>query len=547
MDLKDKLIRKGYFPENLPPSFSTDSIADYFQDNPAQSYLTTKVGTKPYQFATYNSSKRGISRRVFSVIHPGTAHDLAQFVSSNWGDLEGFFSKSKYSLSVPDYDEEAERALVISSFNTIQQEKISRLSPFRFIVTTDIARFYHSIYTHSIPWAYYGKEYAKSTYRRYRRPSAKLPFDEADAIIRNGQDGQTIGIPVGPDVSRVFAELIGTAIDFEFKRRIGEVECAVLRYIDDVWIGVNSHADAEKALACYQSAVREFELDVNESKTGIYSENFSFLDSWPIEIAEELEQVKNPLWRKNSKDRLRATLETSFSMAVKHNDEGVLKYTLRCIDRNQIGDKHWEVVEPFLKRVSVHYGHTIDYVARILVYRHLKWRDLDVKGWRTILEKILDYHGSLGHDSEVCWLVYLNKILGLKIHDKVAENIVSNCGALSVLAVLNSVDDGLVDRTIFENVWEHISSVNERNRGRLWPVILEWKSRKWPKHDQLKNNDEILQNLIDCEEFIYDSTRLPKLFDQAVLENFEDVEFAIESSDSFYNDDESDNELDDED
>ena len=250
MDLKDKLIRKGYFPENLPPSFSTDSIADYFRENSTKNYLTD-TRKKPCQAATYSSSKRGISRRIFSVIHPRTAHDLAHFVAENWKNIEAFYSKSKFSLSVPDYNEKAERALVISSFRKIQQEKYSRLSPFRFIVTTDIARFYHSIYTHSIPWAYHGKVKAKSSYRRL---STRLPFDRADAIIRNGQDGQSIGIPVGPDVSRVFAELIGTAIDNEFVSRIGDVECAVLRYIDDVWIGVNSHADAEKALACYQSA-----------------------------------------------------------------------------------------------------------------------------------------------------------------------------------------------------------------------------------------------------------------------------------------------------
>ena len=543
MDLKDKLVRKGYFPENLPPSFSTDRIADYFRENPTKDYFTD-ISNRPCQVATYSSSKRGISRRVFSVIHPSTAHDLAQFVSEHWKDLEEFYSKSKFSLSVPDYIEETERALVISSFRTVQQEKYSRLSPFRFIVTTDIARFYHSIYTHSIPWAYHGKDKAKSNLRQRR--SARLSFDKVDAIIRNGQDGQSIGIPVGPDVSRVFAELIGIAIDNEFRKRFGDVECAVLRYIDDIWIGVNSHADAEKALACYQSAIREFELDINESKTGIYSKDFRFLDSRPVGIAEELEQASDPLWGKSSKDKVRAVLESSFSMAVKHNDDGILKYTLRCIDNQSVSDTNWEVVEPFLKRVSIHYGHTIDYVVRILVYRYLKWGDLDVESWHTILKKILEYHGSLGHDSEVCWLVYLNQQLGLEIHNEVAEKIVNNCGALAVLSVLNSVDDGLVNRSIFDEVWKQLSNVNNRNYGRLWPVILEWKARNWPNHDQLNIDDNIIQTLIDHKTFIYDSTKLPKVFHHLSEEEFEDVECAIESSDSFYSEDEGDDDMDEE-
>ena len=278
---------------------------------------------------------------------------------------------------------------------------------------------------------------------------------------------------------------------------------------------------------------REFELDINESKTGIYSKDFRFLDSWPIGIAEELEQASLSFWSKSSKDKLRSVLESSFDMAVKHNDDGILKYTLRCIDNQSISDENWEAVEPFLKRVSVHYGHTIDYVVRILVHRYLKWRDLDVKSWHTILNNILEYHGSLGHDSEVCWLVYLNQRLGLKIHDEVVEKIVNNCGALAVLAVLNSVDDGLVSRRVFQMVWKQLSNVNDRNHGRLWPVILEWKSRKWPNHNQLNINDNIIQTLIDHEKFIYDSTKLPKVFHHLNEEEFEDVECAIESSDSF--------------
>jgi transposase len=70
MTLKEDLLRIGYLPENLPPPFHTDNIAKYFADNPS-GYLSDVK--QPLRSAVYNSSKRGISRRTFSAVHPVTA------------------------------------------------------------------------------------------------------------------------------------------------------------------------------------------------------------------------------------------------------------------------------------------------------------------------------------------------------------------------------------------------------------------------------------------------------------------------------------------
>lgn len=244
---------------------------------------------------------------------------------------------------------------------------------------------------------------------------------------------------MGPDASRVFAEAICTAIDLEFRRRCDDVSCAVLRHVDDVWIGVHSHAVAERALWRYREAIRAFELDINENKTRIYSDDFRFSDGWPTEIQRQLEFAINTPDRR-APERLRAGLEHAFSLAVSGGDDGVLKYVVRYLDQSDFQWKHWETVEPFLKRAAVHFGHTVDYVMRVLVWRHLAREDLDNKAWSAILATILDRHGRLGNDSEVCWGIYACMRLGIPIDRDVANNIVGNCGALSVLALLNCVE-----------------------------------------------------------------------------------------------------------
>ena len=541
MSLKDDLLRKGYLPENLPPPFTSIPIADYFLANARRGYVMNM--NAPLRAATYNASKRGLTRRMFSAVHPVTAHDMAEFVNTRWQEITTFYSQSRLSFSTPEHDENADRALVINSHMALEEEKVNRLSSYRYIAGTDISRFYYSIYTHSIPWAYHGKAIAKAD-RGVR--SAEVFFNRADSLIRNGQDGQTVGIPVGPDMSRVFAELIGTAIDMEFMGRLDGIDCTVLRHVDDIWIGAHSHADAERALSRYREAIREFELDINENKTGILAEGYSFSDFWPSEISGQIEFAIAASGRR-AKDRLRSALEHCFAMAVRRNDDGILKYVLRYIDQNALSSEHWNVIEPFLKRSAVHFGHTIDYVARILAWRHLTRGDLDIVGWRPIMEMILDKHGRLGNDSEVCWTIYTHHLLQMEINRQHASGIVENCGALALVALLHCVNLGLVDRAIFTEALARLET--ETAAGRMWPVFLEWKTRRWPQHEQINLANATIQGMSASGVYIYDPTILPAVFRNVTEAEFVGVAFAIEPRMSIYDDedeeDEEDQEVDD--
>jgi hypothetical protein len=120
-----------------------------------------QISSSPFRSAVYSASKRGISRRTFSAIHPVTAHDLAEFLQARAPELDKLFEKNEASLSVPRHTPDGDRALEISSHNQLEMERLTRLSGYRFVAKTDISRFYHSIYTHSVPWAFHGKEAAK--------------------------------------------------------------------------------------------------------------------------------------------------------------------------------------------------------------------------------------------------------------------------------------------------------------------------------------------------------------------------------------------------
>jgi hypothetical protein len=82
-------------------------------------------------------------------------------------------------------------------------------------VAADVRAFFHSIYTHAIAWAIHGKEVAK------QQRGTALYGNLIDLLCRNAQDGQTIGLPVGPDTSRLIAEIVAAAMDVQLQGRLG--------------------------------------------------------------------------------------------------------------------------------------------------------------------------------------------------------------------------------------------------------------------------------------------------------------------------------------
>lgn len=88
--------------------------------------------------------------------------DLVKFIAERWDQIGAFLAQIDNSPSVPKWTEGGDRAIEIGTHSAVQAAKIARLSHYRFIAKTDISRFYHSIYTHAVPWAFHGKDAAKS-------------------------------------------------------------------------------------------------------------------------------------------------------------------------------------------------------------------------------------------------------------------------------------------------------------------------------------------------------------------------------------------------
>jgi len=137
---------------------------------------------------------------------------------------------------------------------------------YSYIVKTDIKNFYPSIYTHSIAWALHGKEFIRQPENMH---NFRLLGNRLDRLFQNANDGCTNGIPIGPVVSDVIAEIVAAGVDVRLSEslRIKDIKCEVVRFKDDYRILVKSEADGSVVVKCLQAALKEYNLELSDEKT----------------------------------------------------------------------------------------------------------------------------------------------------------------------------------------------------------------------------------------------------------------------------------------
>lgn len=140
----------------------------------------------------------------------------------------------------------------------------------------DVSRCFNSIYTHSIEWSFRGKEFAKRNLGIKGTPTFESQFDRT---IRHGNWDETHGILIGPEYSRIFAEIILGAADVKISRAVESLASRIVirRYVDDYFIFSNSTSDLDSATSAIADCLREFNLALNESKTSTTSRPFMSL------------------------------------------------------------------------------------------------------------------------------------------------------------------------------------------------------------------------------------------------------------------------------
>src|SRR5205823_1348778 len=181
----------------------------------------------------------------------------------------------------------------------------------------------------------YSKPVAKT-----RKSDRTLPGNAIDSALRNTQDQQTLGIPVGPETSDLIAEIIGAAIDDQLQTDVPNL--IGIRYVDDFHLYFPTRAQAEEALTILIAAAKEFELEVNQTKTEIIELPESLEPKWKTElrsfsIGEETQRLD-----------LLGFFSRAFELANDFPGHNVLKYAVARSSGVTVKQENWSPYESFL-------------------------------------------------------------------------------------------------------------------------------------------------------------------------------------------------------
>ena len=186
----------------------------------------------------------------------GKRSDDLELYFNEYENLKTYFSYKRYTQIYRFYEDyRYHRA----------EKKFAHLQKF------DIQACFNSIYTHSIAWATNG---GKATYKRFFKGSEDGTFGSVwDSLIQKMNYNETNGIVIGPEFSRLVAEVILQYIDKCVEMDLNKkgyrwnVDYECYRYVDDHFFFYNNKEVLETARQSYAYHLNEYKMSISNEKT----------------------------------------------------------------------------------------------------------------------------------------------------------------------------------------------------------------------------------------------------------------------------------------
>ena len=404
--------------------------------------------------------------RQFTILNPISFFYLSREIANSWQDIKKHLKKTRCSSSAVIFDWDGQRTFLRPNFRA-REERVRQLSLQNpFLLHSDVSRFYHSIYTHSIPWALHTKKFAKAN-RTLKHLGNRL-----DTLVRNGQDGQTIGLPVGPESSRVLAEIIGVALDEAVCRLDKRLKRSMVRFVDDITAGAQNGEDAEKTRIIIRKTLHNFQLDINEDKTETIRIVSLEYGSWRHELYAAMPRIGGTV----------AKYEMFFDLILRLSNlwprANVPVYALKQARARFIASSRWTAVEDFLLMIYRSYPTTLATIVEIFVNRNHSKGDVSLAKMENFIRSNLKILIDTDRLGELSWMLFLAKALrvSIKISDiKSLPGIPSSiCALLLCDLEVKGYLDGKLDKTAWNKALNSDGLVSE-----MWLYAYEATLKGW--------------------------------------------------------------------
>lgn len=338
---KTRVILTELLPYEVPMLFSNEGFYNIVRSNNLH-YFTSKINDIykiEYALPFNYEIKKNITgdTRLLSVIHPFIQLNFIELFEKYDSLMLHLCSKSPISLRKlnkiakfyfspnfvfpeenllsPDREVEPEvldaESQYIKSYFTYKpvdliykfydRNEFQRLEQrYVYLMDFDISKCFYNIYTHSLTWAVKDKESAKLNSRK------KTFENKFDKLMQQSNYNETNGIVVGPEISRIFAEIILQQVDLNVLNKLHElkpkfgVDFDIRRYVDDYFVFSNDLNLLEHIKKVVQNELRYYKLYLNPQKGNIKVSPFlSNIAVGKLEIKEFLIDFYDNLFEEN--------------------------------------------------------------------------------------------------------------------------------------------------------------------------------------------------------------------------------------------------------
>jgi hypothetical protein len=471
------LMSKGFFPKEFPSFFDSSGFGLSLQIN------NNILEAAPKTSHTIKASipKDAGFRRNIAIPNPKHFTLLAKFISEKSNDINRFYDLSEISMSKSKSKAESIRAVSNSHlYEEFIEERIIKGFASKYLVTTDISKFYGSIYTHSIPWALHGKVESKNN------RTDDLWGNKLDRLVRNMQDGQTLGLPVGPDTSRIISEIIGVALD----KFISESSHSLngIRFIDDFFLFADTYSEAETANNTINRALRQFELTANEVKTRI--------EEMPAIVENiHLQTIQNFKIRKGIHEQ-KSDIIHLYNQAIEiyrsNPHENAFAYFLAKIEPIKIHESNWNLVESICLQIATAETKNLIEISKIFVSYKSYGYPLGLDKIKVGLLKIAQHGIDNNFGFETSWAFWLLTELDIVVSHELngLSNLKDPMAIISIfMARERETYTGNLDLRNWNNLL-HAEALYDDS----WLLAYEGESRGW-----LRNQNGV--NLIEQDDY----------------------------------------------
>jgi hypothetical protein len=277
----NRILLTELLPYEVPMLFSNDGFYQIVSSGNFEHFIAKLKSINRQEYGipfNYEIAKSNdTDTRTMSVIHPINQYNFIDFYKKYDSVMLHLCSKSPFSLrsvkkvakfssasdpvfpedghkdaevetepDIKEYDPQYLKSyfiykpvdLIYKFYDRYEYQRLEQR--FNLLWEYDISKCFYHIYTHSITWAIKDKESAK---RNHIYPN--LFENRFDKLMQQANYNETNGIVVGPEISRIFAEVLLQQVDINVINRVIKdnlkigVDYEVRRYVDDIFVFTN--------------------------------------------------------------------------------------------------------------------------------------------------------------------------------------------------------------------------------------------------------------------------------------------------------------------